>query len=88
MGSFSIVPRGPYDLAAARDFAGGFAPGLGGHATGSSTTSLLMAFPVEGWQHSAALDVWQDDAGLIHAQVDGSADIAFKAGVEEGGRIR
>jgi len=75
MGSFSIVPRGPYDLAAARDFAGGFAPGLGGHATGSSTTSLLMAFPVEGWQHSAALDVWQDDAGLIHAQVDGSADI-------------
>jgi len=29
MQSFAIVPEGPFDLATARDFAGGFAPGLG-----------------------------------------------------------
>jgi DNA-3-methyladenine glycosylase II len=75
MGSFTIAPRGPFDLGVAQDFAGGFAPGLGGHAPGSAGPVLLMAFPVEGWQSSAAVNLWQDADGLIHGDVAGSDEI-------------
>jgi hypothetical protein len=45
MADHVIAPRGPFSLAAARDFAGGFAAGIGGG--GDTGTSLVMAFPVE-----------------------------------------
>jgi len=54
MTEFTLEPSGPFSLAAAQDFAGGFAAGIGAHGT---ATGLLMAFPVEGWRDSAAIDV-------------------------------
>ena len=73
MTSFTIVPSGPFSLAAAQDFAGGFAAGIGAHGT---STGLLMTFPVEGWRESAAVDVWQEPDGTIHAEVSGADDLA------------
>ncbi len=72
MTSFSITPRGHFSLAAAQDFAGGFAAGIGAHGT---ATGLLMTFPVEGWRDSAAVDVWQTADGVVHGEVSGSDDI-------------
>jgi DNA-3-methyladenine glycosylase II len=70
--TFTIEPRGPFSLAAAQDFAGGFAAGIGAHGT---ATGLLMTFPVEGWRESAAVDVWQAPDGAIHGEVHGSGDL-------------
>jgi DNA-3-methyladenine glycosylase II len=70
--TFSIDPRGRFSLAAAQDFAGGFAAGIGAHGT---ATGLLMAFPIEGWHDSAAVDVWQTADGVVHGEVAGSPDI-------------
>jgi len=71
--SFTIEPHGRFSLAAAQQFAGGFAAGIGAHGT---TTGLLMTFPVEGWHGSAAVDVWQTDDGVVHGEVSGSDDVA------------
>jgi hypothetical protein len=64
MTSFTIEPSGPFSLAAARDFAGGFAAGIGAHQTDNG---ILMTFPIEGWRDSAAVDVWQDADGRPQA---------------------
>lgn len=70
---FEIVPGGPFDLAASIDFAGGFAPGLGGHAAAAdSTERLLMAFPLEDWTGSAAVELWQDMDGVVRGDVLGT----------------
>ncbi len=69
---FTLEPSGPFSLAAARDFAGGFAAGIGAHGT---ATGLLMAFPVEGWRGSAAIDVWQATDGTVHGDLHGSDDL-------------
>ena len=71
MTTFTIEPRGRFSLAAAQDFAGGFAAGIGAHGT---TTGLLMTFPVEGWDGSAAVDVWQTPDGIVHGEISGSDD--------------
>ena len=73
MTAFAITPTGPFSLAAAQDFAGGFAAGIGAHGT---STGLLMTFPVEGWRESAAVDVWQDPDGTVHGEVSGADDLA------------
>jgi DNA-3-methyladenine glycosylase II len=72
MTSFEITPRGPFSLAAAQSFAGGFAAGIGARGTAAG---ILMAFPVEGWTESAAVDVWQTPDGLIHGEVAGATDL-------------
>ena len=72
MTSFTIEPEGRFSLAAAQDFAGGFAAGIGAHGT---TTGLLMTFPVEGWRDSAAVDVWQTADGVVHGDMHGSDDV-------------
>src|SRR6185436_20947113 len=72
MTSFTLEPTGPFSLAAARDFAGGFAAGIGAHGT---STGLLMTFPVEGWRDSAAIDVWQTADGTVHGEVAGTGDL-------------
>src|SRR5689334_11633082 len=66
MGEHVIEPKGPFSLASARDFAGGFAAGIGGGA--ASATSLVMAFPVEpatsaggAWAHSAVAELRQPE---------------------------
>jgi DNA-3-methyladenine glycosylase II len=69
---FIIEPLGRFSLAAAQDFAGGFAAGIGAHGT---STGLLMTFPVEGWRDSAAVDVWQSADGRIHGEAHGSDDV-------------
>jgi len=59
MRTLTIVPRGPFDLGTARDFAGGFAAGLGARAGAGG--SILMTFPVEGWAASAVVQAGQSD---------------------------
>jgi DNA-3-methyladenine glycosylase II len=70
--SFTLEPSGLFSLAAAQDFAGGFAAGIGVHG---AATGLLMTFPVEGWRDSAAIDVWQTEDGTVHGEVSGTDDI-------------
>ena len=53
MRTFTIEPRGPFDLATAREFAGGFPAGIGSRAATDGT--ILMTFPVEGWTTSAVV---------------------------------
>ncbi|HEV8401458.1 MAG TPA: hypothetical protein VGQ31_00345 [Candidatus Limnocylindrales bacterium] len=72
MTPFTIEPLGRFSLAAARDFAGGFAAGIGAHGTAAG---LLMTFPVEGWRESAAVDVWQTADGRVHGEAHGSDDV-------------
>jgi len=64
----SIQPRGPFSLAAARDFAGGFPAGIGGGAVGAG--SITLAFPVEGTDESAAIELWQDAGGVVRGRTD------------------
>ena len=71
MTTFTIEPRGAFSLAAAADFADGFAAGIGAHATSGG---ILMTFPVEGWTASAAVDMWQTPDGLVHGEIAGDAD--------------
>jgi DNA-3-methyladenine glycosylase II len=73
MRSITIVPRGPFDLGASRDFAGGFPAGIG--ASAAAGGAILMTFPVEGWAASAAVNVRQDDDGSIRADVFGDGDL-------------
>ncbi len=72
MTPFTIEPLGRFSLAAAQDFAGGFAAGIGAHGT---ATGLLMTFPVEGWRGSAAVDVWQTPDGRVHGEAHGSEEV-------------
>ncbi len=63
--SFELTPQGPFDLAAQRLFFGGwpvFEPDPG---------ALAMAFPVEGWSHSAVVVLQQGPTGVITGTVHG-----------------
>ena len=71
MQQFTIEPLGRFSLAAAADFAGGFAAGIGLHG---ADTALLATFPVEGWDGSVAVDIWQTDDGVVHGDIHGSGD--------------
>jgi DNA-3-methyladenine glycosylase II len=73
MPSIEIVPRGPFSLAAARDFAGGFPAGIGGGGVGPR--SITLAFPVEGTESSAAIELWQDPDGLVRGRSDTDAPL-------------
>jgi DNA-3-methyladenine glycosylase II len=65
---FAIAPKGPFSLAAAQDFAGGFPAGIGGGAVGE--TSIVMAFPIEGTNDSAAVELRQEADGRLVARSD------------------
>lgn len=71
--TFEIEPRGPFSLEAARTFAGGFAAGIGGGNT--TGVRITMAFPLEGWQESVAVDVRQLPSGIVEVRFDGSDDL-------------
>jgi len=68
MAEIEIVPRGPFSLAAARDFAGGFPAGIGGGGVGEG--SITLAFPIEGTEASAAIELWQDADGVVRGRTD------------------
>jgi DNA-3-methyladenine glycosylase II len=68
MTDLEIRPRGPFSLAAARDFAGGFPAGIGGGGVGEG--SITLAFPVEGTEASAAIELWQDADGVVRGRTD------------------
>lgn len=82
MGDHVIEPQGPFSLAAARDFAGGFAAGIGGG--GATGTSLVMAFPVEPrpatgghWGRSAIVELSQAERNApVRARVVTDGDDA------------
>jgi DNA-3-methyladenine glycosylase II len=73
MRSITIEPRGPFDLATARDFAGGFSAGIGAHPVGDD--AIQMTFPVEGWATSAVVELGQTAEGSLHGTVFGDGDL-------------
>jgi DNA-3-methyladenine glycosylase II len=75
-----IRPRGPFSLAAARDFAGGFPAGIGGGGVGEG--SITLAFPVEGTDESAAIELWQDADGLVRGRSDAAGSLRDRAAIE------
>ena len=77
MAEFTIEPRGPFSLAAAQRFLGGFTPAAGTFA--DDATRLTMAFPVDGWGGSAAAVVWQDGHRIQGEAVVSSPDVSIEA---------
>jgi DNA-3-methyladenine glycosylase II len=75
--SVEIVPQGPFSLAAARDFAGGFPAGIGGGGGGEG--SITLAFPVEGRDESAAIELWQDADGVVRGRSDAEGELLAAA---------
>ena len=73
MRTLTIEPRGPFDLATARDFAGGFPAGIGARAAADG--AILMTFPVEGWRSSAAVQLSQAEDGSLRGEVFGDGDL-------------
>ena len=75
MPEFRIVPQGPFELAAAQDFAGGFTQGIGGGEVGDG--SIAMSFPVEapGWQASAAVEIHQREDGVVVGRTDAAPEL-------------
>jgi DNA-3-methyladenine glycosylase II len=72
--TYEIRPKGPFSLEAAQSFAGGFAAGIGGG--GVSESGIVMAFPVEGWQGSAAANVTQEgDVVRVRLATTGNPDV-------------
>ena len=71
MPTFEIRPLGPFSLAAAQRFAGGFPAGIGGG--GVAGTSIAMSFPVEGSGSSAAVELHQREDGVVIGQTDAIA---------------
>lgn len=77
MPEIEIRPRGPFSLAAAQSFAGGFPAGIGGGGVGSD--SITLAFPVEGTDESAAIELWQDADGTVRGRSDATGDLLARA---------
>src|SRR5436305_13426025 len=83
MSELEIYPRGPFSLAAARDFAGGFPAGIGGGGVGAG--SITLSFWVEGFDESAAIELWQDDDGVVRGRSDATGAL-LEAAVGQAGR--
>lgn len=76
MERFRIEPRGPFALADANRYFGGW-PTLA-----NDPNAIVMAFPVEGWRTSAAVVVRQESSGSVVGEVHGSAEAASHADAE------
>ncbi len=68
MTEFELEACGPFSLAAAQDFAGGFPAGIGGGAV--DELSIAMSFPLESWQGSAAVELRQLADGRVVGRTD------------------
>ncbi len=66
METFTLVPRGPFSLAASIAFLEGFTPASYG---GAPASVLELAFPVEGSWRTVGVRVRQDADGLVTAEV-------------------
>jgi DNA-3-methyladenine glycosylase II len=71
METFTLVPRGPFSLAASIKFLDGFTPAT---YAGAADRALELAFPVEGSWQTAGVRVRQDDAGIVTAEVVSPAE--------------
>jgi DNA-3-methyladenine glycosylase II len=66
----SITPRGPFELANAQEYFGGW--------PANSAGDVVMAFPVEGWRTSAAV-VMRQDGKSVDGEVHGAGRWAQRA---------
>ncbi len=73
MSSFEYIPKGPFDLANQSQYFGGW-PTLPGEPN-----TIVLAFPVEGWQGSAAVTLRQKPDGSLLGEVYGPAELCQKA---------
>ncbi len=62
--------RGPFDLARQSEYFGGW--------TRMHDKAIVMAFPVEGWTHSAAVTLRQLDDGTMEGEVVGGGEQAWQ----------
>ncbi len=69
-----FVPDGPFDLATQNTYFGGWVTST------QDPGEIVMAFPVEGWQGSAAVRLRQDRTGAIVGSVDGLGGVDLDAG--------
>jgi len=71
METFTLVPRGPFSLAASIGFLEGFTPAS---YSGAGDSVLELAFPVEGSWRTAGVRVRQDDDGAVAAEIVSPAE--------------
>jgi DNA-3-methyladenine glycosylase II len=76
METFTLVPRGPFSLAASIAFLEGFTPAWYSSAWSSNPADqvLELAFPVEGSWRTAGVRVRQDDDGAVTAEIVSPAE--------------
>lgn len=80
---FELAPRGPFSLVAASERFGGWVDGTSGPAA----DAVVMAFPLEGWDASAAVVVRQRADGNVSGEVfttgdgDDSAERAWRQAI-------
>ena len=70
---FEYAPQGPFDLANQNQYFGGWP------ALPDDPGAIVIAFPVEGWQGSAAVVLRQSADGLITGETFGPDSLAAKA---------
>ena len=70
---FEYQPRGPFDLANQAQYFGGWP------ALRNDPATIVLVFPVEGWQGSAAVTLRQGPDGSLVGNVHGPAELAQKA---------
>jgi DNA-3-methyladenine glycosylase II len=73
--NFEIKPNGPFDLSNTNQYFGGWL------TLATDDQAIVMTFPVEGWQASAAVVVRQNESGRIAGEVycaDQQAQVAWQ----------
>jgi DNA-3-methyladenine glycosylase II len=70
---YELTLREPFNFAGVNDYFGGWT------SSGSEQSDILMAFPIEGWQTSAAVRLRQNEKGNILGEVSGAGDESEKA---------
>jgi DNA-3-methyladenine glycosylase II len=71
METFTLVPRGPFSLAASIAFLEGFTPAS---YSGVPDSTLELAFPVEGSWRTVGVRAWQDADGEVIAEIVSPAE--------------
>ena len=76
METFTLVPRGPFSLAASIAFLEGFTPAWYSGACSSDPADKVLefAFPVEGSWRTAGVRARQDDGGAVTAEIVSPAE--------------